>query len=140
MLLAQIPGAEEAIKTAARSGWLEVFVVVIVFIIIGTFAWVIKRILEDGKSREDRLADRITKLENEIRTELFAQLKLSAEVMAQVVAASEKMGSVAEKMTNSLEHYATILDTRPCLLSYIKHGKFLEELTELANHLSTEGN
>lgn len=139
MLLAQIPGAEEAIKAAAKSGWLETFVVVASIFIIGSFSWVIKRILDDGKSREDRIDSRLTKLETEDRVVLVNQLKINSEIMSQVVVASEKMSLAADRMISSLDRFTTILESRPCLLTIINHGKFLSKLSEFEEVASKEG-
>lgn len=58
-MLAQIPGAEQAIQSAASEGWVAVLLVVIVLSIIASTIWTIRFIMMQNASREERMAKSI---------------------------------------------------------------------------------
>lgn len=111
----------KVLETAASHGWEAALLAFLVLSIAGFFGWVLRRILDDSQKREERLAMRVTNLENEIRTELFAQLRSSTEVMAKAIAASDRLMAAADKMTIAMEKFETTLLSRPCLLSSLHH-------------------
>jgi hypothetical protein len=137
---AQIPGAEEAITAAARTGWEAVFLVVIVLAIITSFGYTLKRILDAGETREKRLADRVSQLESDIRNELFVQIKSNTEIMHRMIGAAEKIAAAADKMLEWSSRLDRDLAVRPCLMRVVHQGKFLEELEDLyARHSKANG-
>ena len=123
-LLAQtLPGADEAIKAAASRGWEAVLLVVIVVATFCFFGYVLRRVLDAGEKRENRLAERVTALEAEIRTELFAQMKANSEIMTRMCDAANRICVAADRMIQTLEKFETTLASRPCLATIQQYAK-----------------
>jgi hypothetical protein len=112
----QIEGAAEAIKAAEARGWEAVLLVVLILAIVGFFGFILRQIIADAKDRERRLADRVTKLEDELRNELLTQVRLSTDVMSRVVAAADGMIAAANRILERMDRYDATLAARPCLL------------------------
>ena len=139
MIFAQIPGAETAIKTAAGHGWEATFLVVLVIAFLtGTwflgqkFWMVVQKILDDARLREERLATRVTDLENQIhedRRELTNGLtKVIGEnsaAMTTMLRSVQDLTSTMHQMVDTLARFTAVLESRPCLLAQ-------ETLSELA--------
>lgn len=70
----QLPGADQAIASAAKEGWVAVLLVVIVLATFVTFGVVIHRIMKEATDRETRLSLRLTGLEDFIHTVLLDAL------------------------------------------------------------------
>lgn len=117
VVLAQIPGADQAITSATREGWVAVLLVVMVLAMSGCFGWIIRRIMADATQREDRLSARVTHLEDVIRGELFQVLRANSEAMGKMLAASESVVRAADRMTDALERFTHILQAQPCPLA-----------------------
>jgi hypothetical protein len=83
-LLAQIPGTDQAIASAAREGWVAVLLVVIVLATFTTFGLVIKQILNEASARESRLSERLTELEDFIRSDLLVALRENTQAIQQM--------------------------------------------------------
>lgn len=127
-LLGQIPGADEAIKAAADHGNYEAVVLVIVMLSgLGFFGWLMKvvmsrhlateeRILTEAKVREERLAARVTALEDLVNVKLFEVVGKTNETMGRMLSASDSLVRAAEGMCNSMTRFSTILESRPCLM------------------------
>lgn len=110
-----LPGAEQAVAAAAGRGWEAVFLVILLASAFAFFGWLLRRLIEDGKSREDRLAGRITTLEDTIHGELFAQVRANSEIMARMVSAADRISHAAETMISTLSKFEHMLAARPCL-------------------------
>lgn len=130
-ILAQLPGAEEAIEAAARRGWEAVLLVVIILSTFVCFGWVIRRLMAEASTREDRLAARVTHLEEMIRTELMAALRQNSEVMGKVLSAADAIVRAADRMTQTLDRFTSILDVRPCLLPSAEQRRLIREFDEI---------
>jgi hypothetical protein len=132
-LLAQLPGAGEAIKVAASRGWEAVLLVVIVASTFCFFGYVLRRVLDAGESRETRLAERVTILEAEIRTELFGQLRANTEIMARMVDAANRICAATDRMIQTMDKFETTLASRPCLATISQYARRVAcELEETA--------
>jgi hypothetical protein len=131
MIVAQLPGAEQAINSAAREGWVAVLLVVIVLATFTTFGIVIHRIMKESTVREDRLSSRVAHLEDVIRTELLLALKSNSESMGRMLTACESICRAADQMTNTLERFTSILDVRPCLLPVAEQRRIMKDLEGL---------
>ena len=110
-----MPDATSVINEATQTGWEAGLLVLLVISVFSFFGFVLKKILDNSQTREERLATRVTGLENEIRTELFSQLRISSETMAKVIMASERMCAAADRMIECLERFDATLRARPCM-------------------------
>lgn len=124
-----IPGAEEAIEAAATHSWEAAVLVVLMIVIVSTFAWMIRVILNDARTREERMAKRLSDLETEIRTELFAQLRQNAEVIQRSISCSDSMVRAAERMIATLDRFD---------FSLASHKTFLEQMESILSARQTE--
>jgi len=129
--MAQIPGADKVVDAAATHGWEAMFLVVLTLGIVSFFGFFLKQILTDARERERRLADRVTRLEDEIRQELITQLKATTEIMTRVVAAAEAMVNAANSIQDRIDHHDATLAVRPCLLGAFSHAKLVRVLQEI---------
>lgn len=86
-LLAQLPGADQAIAAAAQSreGWIAVFLVVLVLAIISTFGYVLKKQMQDATDRENRLVTKQDATDTYIRTTLADLIRENSKVIQQVL-------------------------------------------------------
>jgi DNA anti-recombination protein RmuC len=114
-----MPGAEQAVQSAASHGWEAAALVTLMIVIVSTFAWVLRSILSDARAREERMAKRLSDLESEIRTELFAQLRQNAEVIQRSISCSDSMVKAAERMIATLDRFD---------FSLTSHKTFLEQM------------
>jgi flagellar biosynthesis/type III secretory pathway M-ring protein FliF/YscJ len=62
-IMGQLPGTDEAIQSAAKSGWEAVLIVVIVVSILVAFGLLAKIVLDQANRREDRMAKENSELE-----------------------------------------------------------------------------
>lgn len=131
LLIGQIPGADEAIAAASRSGWEAVLLVVVMLAVCSAFWLVMNKNMNEAKTREDRLAARVTQLEDVIRTELLGALKMNSETMGKVLQASDSIVRAADRMTQTLEKFTSILDVRPCLLPVAEQRRLLKEFEDV---------
>jgi hypothetical protein len=132
MLFSQVVGADQAISSAINSnrGYEAVMLVVMTITIISALVWIMKKFMNDSKEREDRLAARVTHLEEVIRGELFSVLRQNSEIMGQVLQASNSIVIAADRMTSTMERFTHILDVRPCLLPTSEQRRFIKENLE----------
>jgi hypothetical protein len=131
LLLAQLPGTEEALESAARRGWEAVLLVVLILATFACFGWVIRKLMAESSDREQRLAARVTHLEEMIRTELMAALRQNSEVMGKVLSAADSIVRAADNMSRTLERFTSILDVRPCLLPSVEQRKLMKEFGDV---------
>ena len=131
--IAQLPGMDQALESASSRGWEAVLLVVIVVATFCFFGYVLRRVLDAGEKRENRLAERVTALEAEIRTELFTQMKLNSEIMTKMCEAANRISMAADKMISTLDKFETTLASRPCLASIQQYARQVaDELRETA--------
>jgi hypothetical protein len=133
-LLAQLPdaGLEDAISAASSRGWEAIMLVMVIVALFSGFTYILRWIMDGAQKREERLAARVTHLEDVIRTELFTALKANSEVMGKVLSATEAIIRAAERMTHALDKFTNILDVRPCLLPAAEQRKLLREFEDAA--------
>ena len=117
-----MPDVTPVMTAALETSWVAGLLVLLVVSVFGFFGFVLRKILDGAQTREERLSARVSALETEVRTELFAQLRLSSETMARVIMASERMTSAADRVIASLERFDVTLQSRPCLLTREKIG------------------
>jgi hypothetical protein len=110
---------EQVLTKAGESSWEAAALVALMIVIVTTFAWVLRSILTDARSREERMAARLGDLESEIRTELFAQLRQNAEVIQRSISCSDSMVRAAERMIVTLDRFD---------FSLTSHKTFLEQM------------
>jgi hypothetical protein len=135
--LAQLPGADEAVKAAAAHGWEATILVVIVFATFGFFGYVLRRVLDSGEAREVRLSTRVTTLEAEIRTELFGQMKTNSEIMCRMVEAANRICVATDRVCRTMDRFETTLAARPCLATMQTYAQGVAmELEATAEHVA----
>ena len=128
LLLAQIPGVDDAIKVAASQGWLEVTFVVIVLATFTSFGWMLKhltvrhsaieeRMQTDAIAREVRLSQRVDALSDTIRTELITTLRENSQIMGKMITASDSICRAAESMTETVKRFTDMMDSGLCPMS-----------------------
>lgn len=128
MMLSQLPDPTEAIAAATRYSWEAGLLAVIVISGFFSFGWMLKvimqrhlsveeRTLQDAREREVRLALRVTALEDLVRTELLALIRVNSETMGKVLSAADSICRASERMVQTLDRFTAVLDVRPCLLS-----------------------
>lgn len=126
-----MPDPNEAIRTAAMHGWEAVTLVMLIIAILTSFGYVLKRILDSTDSREKRLAERVSSLEQEIRVELFQTLRESAKAVSEMVRAADNITQAANKMIQWINTLDNELASRPCLMHVIHQGQFIEEVGKM---------
>lgn len=128
MMLAQIPGADQALKSAAESGWLAVLLVVVVLCMLIGFGlilrWILKRqsdteerLIREAAEREVRNAALITQLQETIRNELIGIIKLNTDTMGRMISAADGIVRASERMTSTLDRFSAMIDGGACPLS-----------------------
>ncbi|MHB8953554.1 MAG: hypothetical protein ACYC4U_11340 [Pirellulaceae bacterium] len=115
MILAQIPGADAAINSAAAEGWVAVLLVVLVLSGFASFGYVIKQILADARERERALNGRIDELQGFIRTTLVGTLEEGSAMTGKMLNAVESICRAADRMTGTLERFSAVMEVQPCL-------------------------
>jgi uncharacterized protein HemX len=85
LLFAQIPGADELIKSASRESWIAVFLVVLVLAIVATFGYVLKKQMQDATERENRLNVKQDATDVYIRTTMADLIRENSKVIQQVL-------------------------------------------------------
>lgn len=120
MLFAQIPGADEAIAAASRSGWEAVVLVVVMLTCVGFLVYVVRTIMAQALAREERLSKRIDALEEFIRTTLVTALQDNTKAMlntsVQAAESTKALSDLIESLhTTRLcfatgEHQARLID------------------------------
>jgi hypothetical protein len=128
LLLAQIPGADDAIKAAAESSWLAVLLVVVVLCMLLGFGlilrWILKRqadteerLTRENADREVRNSELITHLQETIRNELISLIKLNTDTMARMISAADGIVRASERMTTTLDRFSSLMDSGACPIS-----------------------
>ena len=138
-VFAQVPlpvGSDVVIEEAAKRGWEAVALAVMMLAIIFFFVWVMKKVLEDAKSREERLAARVTHLEDVIRTELFDVLRRNGEVMALMTESSTSISRVCDRIMGTLDRFTMVLENRPCMA--MDAAERLKLVEALATHCTNQ--
>jgi uncharacterized protein HemX len=95
-LLAQIPGADEAIQAASRESWIAVFLVVLVLAIVATFGYVLKKQMQDATERENRLVTKQDATDQYIRTTMSELIRENSKVIQQVLDVLSKCKAINE--------------------------------------------
>lgn len=145
LLMGQIPGVDETVKEAARHGYEAMLLAVIVLGSMALFGWLVKammnrhldtekEILAEAKAREERLASRVTTLEDTIRIELLSVIKENSQMMGQVLNATEAITQAADRMVDTLTRFMSIMESRPCLLSNTQLKAITDKLSEVPNY------
>lgn len=129
-IIAQVPGVDQAIESASKEGWLAVFVVVLVFAIVAACGFILRTILNDGRTREAAQNQHIDELSTFIQSDLLAALKANTEMMGKMLVASDRMCAAAASVTTALAKFVAILDVRPCMLPSSEQRRLLAELEE----------
>lgn len=93
-LLAQLPGADQAIAAASRESWIAVFLVVLVLAIVATFGYVLKKQMQDATERENRLVTKQDATDTYIRTTLADLIRENSKVIQQVLDVLTKFRAV----------------------------------------------
>jgi hypothetical protein len=136
-----IPGADAAMDAASRASWEATVLVVIMLAGMSFVGYMLKqimarhlateeRILREANERETRLAARVSQLEDMIRGELVQMIRANSEAMGRVLAASEAICNAANRMTQTLDRFTSVLDVRPCLLPVAEQRRLIKEVAE----------
>jgi hypothetical protein len=126
-LFAQIDPTD-VLQHAADYSWEAGLLALIVVSSFVSFGWMMKvimqrhlaveeRILNDARDREKRLSERVTTLEDLVRTELILLIRTNSEMVGKMLAATDSIIRVSERMIDTLTKFTSVLDVRPCLLS-----------------------
>ena len=111
ILLAQIPGADQAIQAAANSGrWEAVALVVVMMLSLAFLVWIVKATMEQAHDRETRLTARIDQVEDYSKTTLKEVADKSNEAMLKLST------SVAENTRVVAELIVTLHSSRACFM------------------------
>lgn len=117
------PGTDKAIEAAANRGYEAVVLVLIVLVVFGLFAWAIRGWITQAQVREERLAKRVTDLENIISTTL---IKMATDTTAALNLSSASSAKLTE----------ALVQTRPCWWTPEKQAEVLAEAADrIAEHL-----
>jgi hypothetical protein len=130
-ILAQFPGADQAIEAASKESWLAVFVVVLVFAIVAACGFILRTILNDGRAREKELNARINVLSDFVQTKLLDSLRANTEAMGKMMSSADQICAAAASMTSTLTKFVAILDVRPCLLPNADQRRLLSEFEDV---------
>ena len=142
IVFAQIDPAD-VIQHASDYSWEAGLLALIVVSSFVSFGWMIKvimqrhlsveeRILNDAREREKRLADRVTLLEDLVRTELISLIRSNSEMSGKMLSAMETIIRASERMIDTLTKFTSILDVRPCLLSTAEQLRLAKVAIEAA--------
>jgi hypothetical protein len=111
ILLAQIPGADQAIQAAAASGrWEAVALVVVMMLCLAFLVWIVKVTMQQAHERESRLTSRIDQVEDYAKTTLKEVADKSNAAMLQL------SNSVAENTRVVAELIVTLHSSRACFM------------------------
>jgi type II secretory pathway component PulF len=117
MIIAQVPGVDQAIQAAANSGhWEAVTIVIILAFLLAFFGFVFKWLLDSTAKREERLALRISSLETFVEQTLVGLVKQCAASLASNIEA-----------VNSL---TVALDSRLCLMDPALQDDLIRRVTD----------
>lgn len=104
VFVAQLPGADDAIRAASAEGWVTVLFVVIVLASFGTLGYLVKQTMKEAREREERASARIGQLEDFIRMKLMESLESNSIVMQKILAAAESICEAANEMSSAIAH------------------------------------
>lgn len=135
-VIAQMPpGLDEAISAAVAAassrGWEAVVLVVLVIGGFGFFGYMFRHFAEQARDREERLAARVTHLEDLIRDKLFHTLDQTSTFVAQMVQATHLITAACEEITETLSRFETTLQNRPCMaMEAAERAKLVDALVD----------
>jgi len=92
-----VPDTSVAIQRAAEHGYESVVIVLIVLTIFTLFTWAVRSWITQEAVREERLANRVTCLEDKITDRLFAALDKSSEA---IIRNSESLENIHDALEN----------------------------------------
>jgi uracil phosphoribosyltransferase len=87
VVLAQIEGAAEALKSANAAGWTAVLVVVVLVASLSFIGWLVKCMKEERTA----LSSRLGQVEDFQRNELVSMVKESAEITSRAVVVMDRL-------------------------------------------------
>ena len=123
MILAQIPGADQAINAAVEQGsWEAVVLVVIMLSCVGFLVYIVRTIMTQAMAREERLAKRIDILEDYIRTSLMQAMKENTQAMLGLTVQNTEN---TKALTDLIEALHT---TRICFATGDQQAKLVETI------------
>jgi len=118
MILAQA-GAETVIDAAAKHSWEAAAVALILAVMLGGIAWMLRVFWQINQ----RLAERVTTLENTIESRLIAvvestsnALTANTQMMDKVSSSIDKLESAVERSMHTQETMLIRMETSPCLM------------------------
>jgi hypothetical protein len=129
-LIGQIEQAAGVVQEATRYGWEAGLLAFIVVSSMGAIGYALKvtltqhsktesKMLADAQTREVGLSDRVSRLEDMIRTELLGIIKTNSETIGKVLSAADSICQAADRMTQTLEKFSVAMESRPCLLTKV---------------------
>ena len=116
-ILAQIPGADEALRSASAQGWTATIVCATFFAMVLALVWLIKRMFTD----KDKLADRLTTVEDFQKSKMVDLHVTTAKACDRATAACELNSQALEKNSIAIDKLTLALFSRPCLLPEKNH-------------------
>jgi len=109
---AQIPGADQAIRSAESGGWTAVLVCVMFCFTIAGVAWLIKKMFEE----KDRLSERLKNVEDFQREKMVGLHVATTQACDRATLACEQNSKALEKNSVAIDSLTQALIVRPCLL------------------------
>ena len=109
MLFLQVPGADEAISEAAKSGWVEVLLVLLVLFLVSGLSYLARLYMVQNHDREERMAKRIDKLEEDLRN---SDKQHSGDLLALTMKVTEVVtisNTTSSEMRESLDQLAGVM-------------------------------
>ena len=132
MFLAQTPGIDRAVATAAEDSWEAAVLVVLTVSAFTFFGYMFRQYSNQSQEREIRLAARVTHLEDMIRDKLFMTVDAMGRVMTQMLEQSEKLVTACDRIVETMHSFDMVLQNRPCMaMDAAARAQLVERL---ANH------
>ena len=100
-----LPDPSVAIQRAAEHGYESVLIVLIILTIFSLFTWAVRSWISQEAVREERLANRVTSLEDKITDRLLAALDKSSEAIIRNSESLENIHDALEHLSSQMERF-----------------------------------
>lgn len=104
-----VPDAQRAIDEAAQHGYEAVVLVLIILTVFALFTWAVRCWIMQSIMRDERLANRVTALEDKITGQLFTALGESTKAINHNSDALKKIDGALESLTAQVSRFGDSL-------------------------------